>query len=176
MKVSTVDDNCRTLRRERNFKVYLNNPSMRAGLFSPVSPDDADLVGHLAESAIFSQWQHAPAFKQLRYARWKNEGEVDIVFLDGPENRPKWIGEIKWSDRVANNVRRETRSMGVLLRKHESIKIAMCTTKTITRNLMLDGRRLRLLPSAQYCYTVGRNIMTRLDEWLLPKELDGEDE
>ncbi|HAH05685.1 MAG TPA: ATPase, partial [Elusimicrobia bacterium] len=30
IKLSTVDDHCKTMKRERNFKVYLNNPSMRA--------------------------------------------------------------------------------------------------------------------------------------------------
>ena len=49
IKLSTVDDNCRTLKREHNFKVYLNNPSMRAALFAPVKPDDRERIGHLAE-------------------------------------------------------------------------------------------------------------------------------
>ena len=100
IKVSNVDDNCRTMKRERNFKVYLNNPSMRAALFAPVRPDDADRIGHLTESAIFSQWQHAPNFRNLRYARWRNEGEVDIVYLAGHRQTPYWIGEIKWSDGI----------------------------------------------------------------------------
>src|SRR5882762_2342184 len=73
IKLPTVDDNCKTLQRQRNFKVYLNNPSMRAALFGTVRIDEPDKIGHLAESAIFSQWQHAQAFRQLRYARWKNE-------------------------------------------------------------------------------------------------------
>jgi uncharacterized protein len=176
MKVSTVDENCRTLQRERNFKVYLNNPSMRAGLFAPVSPSDADLIGHLAESAIFAQWQHAPTFRQLRYARWKNEGEVDIVYLDGPQSRPRWIGEIKWSDRVASNFHRETRSMGALLKKHNTIKTALFTTKSVSQVRVLEERRVRLVPSAQYCYTVGRNIMARLDEWIGARESEEEDE
>ena len=62
IKLATVDDNCKTMKRERNFKVYLNNPSMRAALFAPVKADELDKIGHLAESAIFSQWQHAAAF------------------------------------------------------------------------------------------------------------------
>jgi predicted AAA+ superfamily ATPase len=177
MKVSMVDDNCRTLKRERNFKVYLNNPSMRAGLFAPVEPNDSDLVGHLAESAIFSQWQHAaPSFRQKRYARWRNEGEVDIVFLDGPQNQPRWVGEIKWSDRVENNFMRETRAIGILLRKHRTIKAALFTTKTIEQRRTLEDRQVRLIPSALYCYTVGRNIMARLDQWLGTKDQEGGDE
>jgi hypothetical protein len=79
IKISTVDDNCKSMKRERNFKIYLNNPSMRAALFAPVKPEDTQKIGQLAECAIFSQWQHAFAFSNLRYARWRNEGEVDIV-------------------------------------------------------------------------------------------------
>jgi uncharacterized protein len=83
------------MQRARNFKVYLNNPSMRAALFAPVT-DDEDKIGHLAESAVFSQWQHSNSFNRLKYARWRNEGEVDIVYLFGPQLKPRWIGEIKW--------------------------------------------------------------------------------
>jgi uncharacterized protein len=88
--------------REHNFKVYLNKPSMRSALFAPLRAEDTDAVGHLAESAVFSQWQHSKGSSQLRYARWRNEGEVDIVYL-GPDQKPSWIGEIKWSDRVADH-------------------------------------------------------------------------
>ena len=69
IKLPTVDENCKTLQRQRNFKVYLNNPSMRAALFGTVRIDETAKIGHLAESAIFSQWQHAQQFRQLRYAR-----------------------------------------------------------------------------------------------------------
>lgn len=52
IKVPNVDDNCKTMKRERNFKIYLNNPSMRAALFSPITADDGEDIGHLAESAV----------------------------------------------------------------------------------------------------------------------------
>lgn len=111
IKVSNVDDNCRSMKRERTFKIYLNNPSMRAALFAPVDANDSDLIGHLTESAIFSQWQHSPQFRNLHYARWRSEGEVDIVFLAGARQSPIWIGEIKWSDRIGKNQYDETKSM-----------------------------------------------------------------
>jgi uncharacterized protein len=68
IKLGTVDENCKSLKRERNFKVYLSNPSMRAALFAPVGANEPDKIGHLAESAIFSQWQHSKASRELRYA------------------------------------------------------------------------------------------------------------
>jgi len=162
IKISTVDDNCKTMKRERNFKIYLNNPSMRAALFAPVKIDDSKKIGQLAESAIFSQWQHSSMFSSLRYARWRNEGEVDIVFLAG-DQRPQWIAEIKWSDRIDTHWRDETSALGALLRRHESIASSIFTTKTIEREATLENRKLSLIPSAAYCYLVGRNITSRLD-------------
>lgn len=164
LKLSTVDDNCRTMKRERNFKVYLNNPSMRAALFAPVSIDDHAKIGHLAESAIFSQWQHSHSFRHLRYARWRNEGEVDIVYVRQSDEKPMWIGEIKWSDAIAKKFGDETRGISTLLKKHHSIANAFFTTRTISRETQLDGKRLTLYPSSVYCYMVGRNITARLDQ------------
>ncbi len=163
IKLTTVDDNCKTLKRERNFKVYLNNPSMRAALFAPVKPEETDKIGHLAESAIFSQWQHSSASRQLRYARWKDGGEVDVVYL-GAQGKPIWIGEIKWSDRINGHFREEVDAMEVLLGKHKSIESTFFTTKTISREDALMGRPLHIRPSAFHCYIVGRNITASLDE------------
>jgi uncharacterized protein len=160
IKLSNVDDSCKTMKRERNFKVYLNNPSMRAALFAPVNADDTDRIGHLTESAIFSQWQHAAAFQNLRYARWKNEGEVDVVYLSGAI--PQWIGEIKWSDRVKKNQNDELKSIRAFLTRHRTVRSAFFTTRTASDDLSIDGRHLNIVPSSLYCYTVGRNITRSL--------------
>ncbi len=164
IKLTTVDDNCRTLQRERNFKIYLNNPSMRAALFAPIKDDDNNKIGHLAESAIFSQWQHSANFRHLRYARWRNEGEVDIVYLQPTDQRPLWIGEIKWSDRIATQFGDETESIRTLLQKHKTINAVVYTTKTLEKKVMLENRPMTIIPSALYCYTIGKNITARLDK------------
>jgi predicted AAA+ superfamily ATPase len=164
IKLTTVDDNCRTLKRERNFKVYLNNPSMRAALFAPIRSDDSVKIGHLAESAIFSQWQHSTSFRQLRYSRWRNEGEVDIVYLAPTDQRPIWIGEIKWSDRIQRHFGEETSAIRTLLQNHKSVNAVVFTTRTFDKMLNLESRRMRIVPSSLYCYTVGRNITARLDK------------
>ena len=163
IKLSTVDDNCRTMQRERNFKIYLNNPSMRAAFFVPVSANDPTKVGQLTECAIFSQWQHArPFFNNLRYARWK-DGEVDIVFLLSENQKPRWIGEIKWSDRIQSDMASEVKNLSVLLRKHPTINEAIITTKSVElQNVMLDGRFVNVIPSAAYCYLLGRNLTDNL--------------
>jgi predicted AAA+ superfamily ATPase len=167
IKLTTVDDNCRTLQRERNFKVYLNNPSMRAALFAPVSATETEKIGHLAESAVFSQWQHSPAFRDLRYARWKNEGEVDIVYL-GPDQKPMWIGEIKWSDRISNHYWDEVKAMQTLLQRHKSINSVLCTTRTYNKDATLNGKPFSIRPTALHCYILGRNITSRLETALAP--------
>lgn len=165
IKLTTVDENCRSVKRERNFKVFLNNPSMRAALFAPVMKEEPDKIGHLAESAIFSQWQHSLGFKQLRYARWKNEGEVDIVYLAGAHERPLWVGEIKWSDRVGRNPEEETKSLRNLISRHQTIESAFITTRSFTGDINIPACRLPIsaYPSAIHCYRVGRNITTSLD-------------
>ncbi len=163
IKITNVDDNCRSMKRERNFKVYLNNPSMRAALFAPVDASDTARIGLLAESAIFSQWQHSSGFKQLHYARWRNEGEVDIVYLGGNE-RPLWAVEVKWSDRIESKFNEETASLASLLRKNKTINSVLFTTKTKGFEGELEGRPLDVRPSSLHCYQVGRNITSRVDE------------
>ena len=164
LKLSTVDENCRTMKRERNFKIYLNNPSMRAALFAPVKIEETEKIGHLAESAIFSQWQHSPNFRRLRYARWRNEGEVDIVYVRPTDEKPLWIGEIKWSDRVKNKYGEETKSLATLLKNHKTIEAAFLTSKSISSVKTLEGKKFTSWPSSFYCYMVGRNITVGLDK------------
>jgi hypothetical protein len=134
---------------------------MRAALFAPVKASETDKVGHLAESAILSQWQHSQTFRQIRYARWRNEGEVDVVYLQ-ENQKPGFIGEIKWSDRLRSHFSDETKSMQTMLRRNPSIRQAFFTTRTVDDRQELEGREIRVMPSAVYCYTVGRNITSQM--------------
>jgi hypothetical protein len=59
------------------------------------------------------------------------------------------------------------------LRRHASISTAIFTTKTYSGNFQLDGRNVIIMPSALYCYTVGRNITAKL-ETLLSAEIVAE--
>ena len=162
VKIPNVDENCRSLLRERNFKVYLNNPSMRAALFGPVEKSDTQRIGHLAESAIFSQWQHASGFRDLRYARWK-EGEVDIVLLAGANQKPSWVGEIKWSDKISSANLSVTAPMRTFIGKHsKAVRDGFWTTRTITGATKVHGKSISIIPSALYCYTIGKNITSSL--------------
>lgn len=161
IKISTTNDNCKNMQRERQFKVYLNNPSMRAALFSPVDEKDTTLIGHLAESAVFSQWQHSSWSNNLRYARWRNEGEVDVVYLASGTQKPRWIGEVKWSDRFRRERKKTLKNIIHLLDKHSSIEDSFLTTRTIRADEFHDGRRIQIWPTALYCYMVGKNTTSR---------------
>jgi hypothetical protein len=161
IKLSTIDENSRSMKRERQFKIFLTNPSMRAALFSPVEFTDSRQIGHLAEAAILAQWQHSPNFRNLRYARWKNQGEVDVVYLPSSIEKPKWIGEIKWSDRIRDKQHVELKNIGVFLLHNESVEEVFFTTRTYKAERDFMGIKLRIIPSALYCYTVGRNITSR---------------
>lgn len=152
-----VNDTCKSMQRERNFKIYLNNPSMRAALFNPVDAKDDTLIGYLAECAVFSQWQHAITSHWLRYSRWKR-GEVDIVYLGGANFKPTWIGEIKWSDNYRASPHHETKNLKYLIDRHPTVKTSLLTTRTIREATELSGISLNVWPTAVYCYMVGRNV------------------
>lgn len=178
IRLQTVNETCRSMQRDRNFKIYLSNPSMRAALFSPVSEDNSKLIGHLAESAVFSQWQHSLAFSLLRYARWR-DGEVDIVCLDKSLQKPVWMGEIKWSDRVKDNFMSETKNLRSLLSKNSNSREAFFTTKSLSIvDKMIENKNVTISPTALYCYTVGRNAARHANEILFKSSdrIDGDQE
>jgi uncharacterized protein len=159
IRLRHVDENCRTLARERNFKLYLTNPSMRSALFEPVAAEDRVLLGHLVESAVFAQWQGSAAFPSLRYARWRGEGEIDLVGVRVHDQRPRWIGEIKWSDRIVKTPNEELANLAHFRRRNASIERAVFTTRTQSGTATLDGVPVTIVPSAIYCYTVGRDVI-----------------
>lgn len=161
MKVANVDQNCRSMQRERAFKVYLNNPSMRAALFTPVKSTDTDVIGHLAESAVFSQWQHGNSAAGLRYARWK-AGEVDIVSLSAGTQKANWAVELKWSDKPPKDA--SQLSALVSFCRNNGLERATCTTKSTRSKRSYGGIEVDFVPTSLYCYTVGRNITTYLKD------------
>jgi hypothetical protein len=121
-------------------------------LFAPVASDDEDMPA-LVETGIFSQWFHSPG--QLHYARWA-QGEVDIVRL-GPDQKPDWAVEVKWSDRFMDQPG-ELKSLRAFLRANECSHVAV-TTRTLSGERVLDGTALHFLPASYYCYAVGFQLI-----------------
>lgn len=150
--VKRVDNNAKRFKRDNFFKVYLTNPSLRCALFTPIKEDD-DITGNLVETAIFSQWQHAEF--PLYYARWDNR-EVDIVSLNAKQ-KPDWAVEVKWSDRVVNDGS-DLKNIASFC-KSNNIKEATVTTYSVNGNTLINDISYHFIPSALYCFTVGKNII-----------------
>lgn len=151
--VHRIDRNSKRFQRANFFKVYLTNPSMRSALFSPVKEND-EVMGHLAETGIFSQWFHSYD-SRLYYARW-NHGEVDIVSL-GSNQKPFWAVEVKWSDRPVENTD-ELRNLINFCHANKLYNVSV-TTRTVETFREIDGIDIEFIPASVYCYTVGYNIV-----------------
>jgi predicted AAA+ superfamily ATPase len=167
--VERVDVNAKRFERNRNFKVYLTNPALRAALFGPLNADD-EKIGALVETAIFAQWFHAEEFQScFRYARWK-EGEVDLVYLDPTTQKPHWAVEVKWSDRHFDRPSELSalinfavqNALGDLPKADgDSRAPILATTRTRTGTFKIRGINVEFEPSALYCAYLGRNISRR---------------
>jgi uncharacterized protein len=151
--VHRVDRSAKRFHRANFFKVYLTNPSMRAALFSPISADD-EMIGALAETAIFAQWFHSN--QSLHYARWQG-GEVDIVLL-GQKQKPRLAVEVKWSDQYA----RKPGDLRSLLAFCESngLTKATVTSRTKRAQASVRGVDLTFIPASVYCYLIGAQNIT----------------
>lgn len=152
--VHRIDQNGKKFKRANHFKIYLTNPSLRSALFSPVK-DNSEVIGNLVETAIYSQWFHRH-WTTPYYARWKN-GEVDIVGLSQGQLKPTWAVEIKWSDRYFDNVA-SLKSLNSFARKN-GFKDVIVTSKTIDGSVENNDIKFKFIPSALYCYTVGRRTL-----------------
>ena len=168
LRVNRVDDSGKTFRRKRQFKVYLTNPSMRAALYSPVDEEDK-AMGHMAETAIFSQWSHSDAARKMHYAKWKSGRhfrEVDLVIMASFAwgTAPVHPTEIKWSDRY---VRRPNELKGLIEFAKKNFAsdslVVTATTKTVSDESQVDGVNIEHIPCAVYCYKLGRAIARRLN-------------
>lgn len=151
--VHRIDRAGKRFKRANYFKVYLTNPCMRSALFSPIGPDD-DEMGNLVETGVFSQWFHS-LFANLYYARW-NDGEVDIVCLNG-QNNPIWSVEVKWSD-IFEGDPSKLGSLRQFLPNHNECT-GMVTTRTKQSIKTLCGKQIQFTPASLYCFLLGYNIV-----------------
>lgn len=166
-RLRRIDEKGGTFAREREFKVYLTNPSMRSALFQPVT-EDSDIMGHLVETAVVSQCFHSDSFPDMSYARWKRVGktrgvaepfgEVDLVWRDRASSEPLWCVEVKWSDRYVDSLG-ELDGLLEFVRQNASVTDVMATSRTKTAVAEIGGRTLRHIPSALFCYIIGRNAL-----------------
>ncbi len=155
-RVNRIDKNSRRFQRATTFKVYLTNPSMRSVLFGEID-ENGPAIGHLVETAIFSQWQHSRS-TSLHYARW-GSGEVDIVSLETRTQKPNWIVEVKWSDRAFEQPSELDNCVEFAKANDISGHRVLITTKTITAEKEYRGITFEFVPSSLYAYKLGANIL-----------------
>ena len=154
-RITRLDQTAKRLKRATTFKVYLANPSMRGALFGYARETDEQVLGHLAETAIYCQWFHSESVTNLFYARWAN-GEIDIVNL-GREGRPNWAVEVKWSDRLAADPRPLDPLIAFI--KTHKLDSLLVTTRTAEKRITYQGLRVDFVPSALQAFIVGRNVV-----------------
>ncbi len=157
-RLRRVDNNARQFKKAMTFKVFLTNPTMRAALFSSLTATDP-AIGHLVETAVFSQWLHNDAhIDSLRYARWK-KGEVDLVSLD-PRQQPRFAVEVKWSDRPFDDPK-EIRGIIEFAQTNKLARMPLVTTLSRSGVKTMNGIEVEFAPTSLHCYTVGRNTLDR---------------
>jgi predicted AAA+ superfamily ATPase len=157
-RVRRVDADAAHFKRATTFKVYLTNPTMRAALFGPVDTGH-EAMGHLVESAVFSQWLHNAAFvDSLYYSRWRS-GEVDLVSLD-LQQRPRFAVEVKWSDQPFDDPK-AIKGILEFAKKHRLARQPLVTTLSKSGVKEMHGVTVEFMPSSLHCYTVARNTLER---------------
>lgn len=161
-RMSRIDQNARHFKKVTSFKVYLTNPSMRAALFGHVTPGNESVIGHLTETAIFSQWLHSKVIDNLYYSRWSG-GEVDIVHLAPSDQKPQWIVEVKWSDRPWATLSELDNCVEFVERSHMTKPAygppVLVTTKSVSGQREYRGLIFQFIPSSLYAYLLGANIL-----------------
>jgi predicted AAA+ superfamily ATPase len=160
-RIFRVDQDGKRYQRERNFKIYLTNPAMYAGLFGAKQPDDPEF-GHLVETAVFAQRFHEDA--RLHYARWgTDDNEVDLI-ESSQAFKPVAALEIKWSDRYAD----KPEALKGLMKFVRSNRLprAWATTRSQIRQQMIDGSEIRQWPAAVLAFHYGvRAVQGRLADY-----------
>jgi len=157
-RINRIDLNARHFKRVTSFKVYLTNPSMRSALFGPLDPD-SPFMGHLVETAIFSQWLHHPGIDHLSFARWSS-GEIDLVFVSPMTQKPDWIVEVKWSDRAFDDPRELDNC--IEFKNHNKLgdEKILVTTKTVSGVIAYKNAVFDFVPSSLYAYVVGERSLS----------------
>ncbi len=151
-RLRRVDANARRFRRERGFKVHLVNPSMRAALFAPTTPEDARF-GTVVESAVLAQFLHLPDRSQIHYARWR-DGEVDILRLEPASQRPSWAVEVKWTDRAVSR-RGELAALAEFAARYPGLVLGVTTKGHCRRGRLPTRHAVTFVPAALYTYALG---------------------
>lgn len=152
--VNRIDQNAKRLQRVTSFKIYLTNPSLRCALFTSIGEDD-EFMGSMVETAVFSQWIQGGKtdFFYANWAKGRNKGEVDIVWVDMATQKAVSVAEIKWTDRFIENPN-ELKSLYSFLSLNPGIKKIFVTTKTRFGTYDIPEGKILFIPVAVYSYWI----------------------
>ena len=157
--IHRTDNTAKRYQRERNFKIYLTNPSLRCALFQPIEENDM-AFGNMVETAIYAQW--FPRDANIAYANWnegnKKQGEVDIVGINEARQKPDWAVEVKWTDEPYANPSPKLKSLETFM-KTNGLTHAMVTSMSEMGKKEMPWGCLQVMPAACYAYTVGENTL-----------------
>ncbi|MDK9721005.1 MAG: ATP-binding protein [Rhodospirillales bacterium] len=159
-RVHRIDNTARRMQRATSFKVYLTNPSLRAALFGTIGAEDP-AIGHLAETAAWSQWLHNQQPGDLHYARWRSgrsDREVDIVCRDSPSQRPVWATEIKWTNAAIDSWN-DLKPIVEFAKQNPMQEPPTVTTLSFAGQKECGGIVLDFVPTSLYCFAVGKNSL-----------------
>ncbi len=98
-RIYRIDQSGRRFQKDRTFKVYLTNASLRAAMFGAMDECDPRF-GKLVETVYLAHFSKFSPFDQdITYARWnKTRYEVDFIQLLPGLSEPAKAIEIKWTD------------------------------------------------------------------------------
>jgi len=153
-RMERVDRSGRRFQRQRQFKVFLTNPSMRSALFGSLVPEQ-DGFGALAETGIVSQLCYSD--QRIAYANW-GKGEVDLVLLKNNLAVQAAI-EIKWSNQPVESTR-ATASLAGFCSKN-CLKGGICTSVDKWRTRSQGDVEIHVLPTAVLAFHMGLITLRR---------------
>lgn len=153
-RLERVDKTGRRFQRQRQFKVFLTNPSMRSALFGSLQPDQ-DGFGALAETGIVGQLFYSD--QRITYANW-GKGEVDLVLLKSNLKVQAAI-EIKWSNQPVDSNRVTASLVGFC--RNNRLEGGICTTIDKWSTRVQNGVEIHLLPTAVLAFHMGLVTLRR---------------
>jgi len=156
--IKRVDENGTKMKVNNFLKVYITNPSMYSAVWGLISEEDTQTLGHLVETAFFSQCMHNTRWvNRLYYARFSKGGEVDMVHL-GNDFKVSWCVEVKWSNSQIKNPKSSLKNL-IKFCKNNNIEKAHITTKSINEDIQLGNTLLCFREAALGCFNLGYKII-----------------
>ncbi len=161
-RIWRVDGEGKRFQRQTRFKVYLTSPAMRSGLAGPVAAR-SEAMARLAETAVISQFMHAPTFHRLFYAFWKKgrkHRRVSLVEMPPEGNTPVKCIELDWSNASVVRPLEVLSDMVAFLDANHPSTPSKVLTRNMSGKRFLGAHEIGFMPVSVWCYAVGQVLLT----------------